>query len=241
VWLLALFPGSLFFSAAYSESLFLALSVGALYAAREERWAWAGALGGLAALTRNTGVILLVPLAMMWLGRPRWGREGAWLGLVPLGLGAYLAWCGVAHGDVLAPLHAQRHWGHEFHGPLSGAWLGVRGVFADGLGRGFEPPLVVVGELAALLFAAAGGLGALRRLPPAYGVYALLAVAVPLSSPWPEHPLMSLPRYVAVLFPLHMWLATWTRTRARYAVALGVSAVGLGLGAAQFATWGWFA
>ena len=44
VWLLALFPASLFFGAPYSESLFLLVSVGAFYAARTGRWAWAGAL-----------------------------------------------------------------------------------------------------------------------------------------------------------------------------------------------------
>ncbi|MDP8967822.1 MAG: hypothetical protein M3N04_04410, partial [Actinomycetota bacterium] len=63
----ALFPMSFFFSAVYSESLFLALSIGAVYAARRERWAWAGTLGLLAATTRSAGVLLLVPLAMIYL------------------------------------------------------------------------------------------------------------------------------------------------------------------------------
>src|SRR4051794_1249815 len=63
VWLPPLFPASLFFSAVYTEGLFLALSVGAFYSARRGRWAWAGILGGLAAATRNVGVMLLVPLA----------------------------------------------------------------------------------------------------------------------------------------------------------------------------------
>src|SRR5207244_3847982 len=64
VWLLALFPASLFFSAVYTEGLFLALSVGAFLAARSGRWAWAGILGGLTAATRNVGVVLLVPLVV---------------------------------------------------------------------------------------------------------------------------------------------------------------------------------
>src|ERR671923_451606 len=41
--LLAVFPAALYFGAPYSESLFLLASVGAFYAARTERWAWAGA------------------------------------------------------------------------------------------------------------------------------------------------------------------------------------------------------
>ncbi|MGH2824669.1 MAG: mannosyltransferase family protein, partial [Thermoleophilaceae bacterium] len=38
--LLAVFPAAVFFSAPYSESLFLLLAVGAFYAARSDRWAW---------------------------------------------------------------------------------------------------------------------------------------------------------------------------------------------------------
>ena len=94
----ALFPMSFFFSAVYSESLFLALSVGAIYAARRERWALAGALGGLGAMTRSAGVLLLVPLVILYFWdtgslrqwpsrRPR--PDVLWLALVPCGLVAY--------------------------------------------------------------------------------------------------------------------------------------------------------
>src|SRR5439155_23887075 len=69
---LAASPMSFFFSAVYSESLFLALSAGALLAARRGRWWWAGALGALAAATRSAGVVLLVPLVLLaWSARPR--------------------------------------------------------------------------------------------------------------------------------------------------------------------------
>lgn len=46
LYLLVLFPTALFFSAAYPESLFLCLEVGAVLAARRRRWALGGALGG---------------------------------------------------------------------------------------------------------------------------------------------------------------------------------------------------
>ncbi len=47
----------------------------------------------------------------------------------------------------------------------------------------------------------------LRRLPVAYGVYVLAALALPLSYPVAGQPLMSLPRFVLVLFPLQLALA----------------------------------
>lgn len=71
VVLVAFSPMSFFFSAVYTESLFLALSVGAIYAARRERWWLAGVLGLFAALSRNSGVILIVPLAVIYLYGPR--------------------------------------------------------------------------------------------------------------------------------------------------------------------------
>ena len=52
----ALAPMSFFLSAVYSESLYLALSVGLFYAARRGRFLTAGLLAALAAATRSAGV-----------------------------------------------------------------------------------------------------------------------------------------------------------------------------------------
>jgi Mannosyltransferase (PIG-V) len=64
VWYMLLFPMSFYLSAVYSESLFLALSISCIYYARMHRWWLAGVLGGLAALTRIQGVLLV--LAVAW-------------------------------------------------------------------------------------------------------------------------------------------------------------------------------
>jgi len=64
VLLLAVFPTSFFFLAPYSESTFLLCAVGSFAAARSRRWLLAGALGALAALTRNVGVVLAPALAV---------------------------------------------------------------------------------------------------------------------------------------------------------------------------------
>ena len=62
VMLLALFPTSFYLSAISPFSLFLALSMGSLYAARRGHWTVAALCGGLAALTRAQGLLLLTPL-----------------------------------------------------------------------------------------------------------------------------------------------------------------------------------
>ncbi|MGB2710492.1 MAG: mannosyltransferase family protein [Conexibacter sp.] len=265
--LVAFFPAAVFFSAIYAESLFLLLSVASLLAARQGRWAWAGVAGGLAALTRNSGVLLLVPVALLLLYGPRAdrdgppeqrsggvrarlcprhrpGREALWLTLIPAGLGAYLAYAGIALGDVLAPFHAQALWLREFSpfgavpDGASAAWDGLREVTDGSPSASAGQNVLLLGFLVYALVALAG---ALRRLPFAYGAYAALALAMALSYPVAAQPLMSLPRYLAVLFPLHMWLASRSAARGRVERTVAISAVLLGLLTAQFARWGFVA
>jgi hypothetical protein len=99
--------------------------------------------------------------------------------------------------------------------------------------------LLLLGFLIAALPAVAG---VLRVLPLAYGAYVLAALALPLSYPVSSQPLMSLPRFLVVLFPLSMWLASWlvARPRAQLPV-LTASAVLLALFVAEFGTWHWVA
>jgi len=84
---LAFFPTSFFFNAAYTESLFLALSAGSLWAMRERKdLLLACVLAGMASATRNVGVFLLVPLVWEWarVGRLRGGasvEDGAGCGV----------------------------------------------------------------------------------------------------------------------------------------------------------------
>jgi hypothetical protein len=90
--------------------------------------------------------------------------------------------------------------------------------------------------------AATAGLVLVTSGPLAYGAYVVAALALPLSWPVTPQPLMSLPRFELVLFPLFMWLGWWT-VRGRLRLPL-LAAVLLGLqafAAAEFATWHWVA
>jgi hypothetical protein len=262
----ALFPMSFFYSAVYSESLFLALSIGAVYAARRDRWAWAGALGALASATRSAGVLLLVPLLILYLWdtgslrrRPRVPRADVlWLALVPLGLVVYCAFLGLQGGDAFAPFHAQEVWFRSFAGPFLGAWdgvvAGVQGArqllsgarepvfFREAGGDPFTVAQHNVELLVWLALAVVATIGVLRRLPAAYGAYVVAALALPLSYPVGPQPLMSLPRFVAVLFPLAIWLALWMTGRPwRERAVLAAFAIALAVYTAIFATWHWVA
>ena len=254
--LLAVFPAAVYFGVPYSESLFLLLAVGTFYAARTGRWAWAGVCAGLASGTRSAGLLLVLPLALIWWqSRPRRVRDGAWILLAPAGLVAYVAWLGLVEGDALRFLDVQEAWSRELTVPLAGAWDGfaaaVDGVrqlasgsrspvyFNAAAGDPFRIAAINVMLFATLVFAVVACVGVFRRLPRAYGVWVAASLVLPLTFPVTPQPLMSLPRFVAVLFPVFMWLAVVCEERRVTDLAVGASAVGLGLFTAQYASWHW--
>lgn len=120
-----LFPTTVFARVAYSESLFLFLTLLTLVAMRRAWAAWAiAAVIGLATAARSVGVGLLLPLAV-YLVRQRgwsWRTAARWLALAPLalwGLLAYMAFLGLAEGEPLAFAKAQRHWQMRPPAPLA--------------------------------------------------------------------------------------------------------------------------
>jgi Gpi18-like mannosyltransferase len=234
-----LFPGAVFLFAPYSEPLFLLCSVGAFLAARRGRWAVAGAAGALAAATRSVGILLGPALAVEALTRRREG-ERAWPGLlaaaaVPLGTLAYLGWWGLAWGDPLAPLRQQATWQRSAAAPWETALQATRQAFRwigtyPG-GYHLLDWLLVVPVAAACVYAA-------FRFRPAYAVYALASLLVPLAYAFPPRPLMSVPRFAAVLFPVSWVLADLTRRRILpHAGVVAVSAGGLAISTLLFAGW----
>jgi Gpi18-like mannosyltransferase len=83
VWILAFSPMAYYLSAIYSESLFLMLSVGAVLAARTGRWTWAATAGVLAAATRNAGILLILPLMLLWWQRRDPPIDPVWVARFP--------------------------------------------------------------------------------------------------------------------------------------------------------------
>ena len=239
---LAVFPTAFFFFAPYSESTFLLLVLVAFRQARRDRWATAAAAGALAALTRSIGVVLAPALIVMAFeqhrahGGPLWPRvtAGAAVLLGPL---AYLGWWGVAHGESLAPLQAQANWQREASSPLSTVWRAVRMAFG---GLGVQDPgywiidVLVVGVVIVAVMAG------LRRLPASYVIYSLASLLIPLSYPFPSRPLLSMPRFVVVIFPAFWVMADAAeRRRIPHTAIVAASAAGYGLLAVLFMNW-WY-
>lgn len=122
-----LFPMSFFLLSFYTEAVFICLSLGSLFAARQKQWWLAGVLGALASLSRLPGVFLTVPLVMEWWLHHRDEKKptffsaiGLFLPLAALAgfsLYQYSQW-----GNPLLFLEAQKSWFREFDWPWTMIW-----------------------------------------------------------------------------------------------------------------------
>ncbi len=254
VLLLAFAPVSLFFTAIYTESLFLALSLGAVYAARRERWALAGVLVAVAALTRVTGILLLVPIALWQLKRyRRLHAQMAWLLPAPAALAGLMTYMHVRGYGWLAPYLNQQRARH-FGGPLVtlvaaakafghglDATLGGTRPIAPSLSGPLSPAFDSVVLMLVLAAAVLALVLAFRRLPPAYGVYALLALLFVLSSDTRIQPLDAVDRYCLTIFPLWMVAGAWLSERRLLRPAVLIGGALLAFYSFEFATWAFIA
>ena len=231
-------PVSFFFSTVYSESLFLFLAVACVYAGRSRRWWLAGLAGFAAALTRNAGLLLCIPLLLELFAAERDGkappagrrwRQAAACLFPAMGIVAwsgYLAW---RFGDPLLFLKVQHAWGRS----LSWPW---RSFYRTNLG--FNPPFYnwwFVGHAAAgigLLM-----LGFAARLRPSYLALAAAMLLLNLSATHLE----AIPRFLSVIFPLYIAGAVFVRrTPAAEPLALAASAALLAFSTLLFTNGYWF-
>jgi Mannosyltransferase (PIG-V) len=253
---LAIFPMAIFLQAVYSESLFLLLSLAAFALAERGRFAGAGIVTGLAILTRAAGLALLPALAVLaWRHRERIRALGKLALALPVAtIYPLVLWQQV--GDPFAFLDAQDRWHRHltWAGPFGGLWHGLTSTwhgleqFVVGHGTnvpGTNPMHAAAENVQAFAFLILLGVLAVvawRRLGTAYGVFAVVSLAIPLSYPSSRWPLLSLPRFGLVIFPLFVALAAVTANRPRlHTGVVACSSVILGVAVVQWALWQWVA
>ena len=199
---LAVAPTSLFFGAVYSESLFLLLAVATFLLAERGRFWQAGAAAGLALLTRSAGVALLPALVVLAWRAPDRRRALAGVAVAPLLFAIYPAGArDLDRPSARVPRRAE--------GRLGAASLAGRAARRGDRGAQ-DRELLDLGVAFALI---ALGVVAWRRIGPAYGLYTLTSVALPLTFVSDKVPLWSMQRFAVVVFPAFMALATLARSR----------------------------
>jgi hypothetical protein len=244
---LAVFPMTLFLQAVYSESVYLLFALWAFTLAERRRYASAGLVAGLAMLTRSVGIVLLPALALLaWRDQQ---RRRALIGLsaaIPVAaIYPLVLWAKL--GDPWAFQSAEDHWHRHpsTAGPLGGIWYGLRAAW-DGVRNitgktPLHPAAVNLEDFAFLVLFLALTVVAWHRFGAPYGLFAALSLAIPLSVPSTPTPLLSLPRFGLVIFPLFLALASLDCRPRVNASILGVSTFLLGIAVVQWALWQWVA
>ena len=218
VLLLCLLPGSFFFAAPMSESLFLLLCVLCLYLARTGRWFFACLCGAMAAFTRSLGLTLLAPLVMELvhaavngaLPRRRLLPRALSLLLVPAGFGVYCYVNYLVAGDPFQFLiyqseHWSQHLGLFFNTAAYQTQLAASSFGRDApLFWGLWLPnlLTAFGALAVMILAAG-------RLRASYTAWFIAYFVIAVGATW----LLSAPRYLMATPMLPAALALLTEKK----------------------------
>ena len=214
----SVFPTAYFLHAAYTESLFLALTISSFYYARNGNWAFSGVLGMLAAATRITGIILVAVLLIEYLSQKNY-KIGSirpdiiWVGVIGAGLLAYLILNYVVTGDPLYFLEIQRgHWNKKLDFPYEGfmsAWNIMTGNFTLNIDT---PSARLLGGPAEIIFALLGlslTIYGFFRIRLSYCLYALATWLIVTSTGfW-----LSIPRYTLSIFPIFIVMALLGRKK----------------------------
>jgi hypothetical protein len=238
VLLLAAYPFSVFYSAPYTESLFLLGAIAACFHFRRQEWAAAACWGLVVGLTRPNGCFLSAALALMaWQSRASHAgvsRRAVSLAVAAtpvIGMLIFTVYLYGLTGVWFAWARSHAAWGRTFQGaaPFVTFFNAVREqsllqVFASS-------PFNSLNGLA-MVFAAAMVWPVVRRLGLAWGVFML----VNLLPPFFAGGVVSIGRLTSTLFPIFLALSLLIPPRqvATWAAAFGI---GQGLVAALFFTW----
>lgn len=250
---LSAYPFALFYSAAYTESLFLLCAIAAFFHQARQQPGRAAVWGLLAGLTRPNGALLGASLGLMalgglwrWLGTARELR-GALRRALLSSLPALGAASAPVAGVLVFSIVVWYHTGNPFQwieiqrigwaktaADFSLFWGSVEQVQKQGLLLYFETLPVDTLNLAATLFALVSVWPVTVRLGLPYGVFVALTTLLPLANGG----LLSMGRYTSVLFPTFIWLAMAVPPRFRSPVVF-VFATLQAIVAALFYTWRW--
>jgi hypothetical protein len=226
--LLCAFPFAVYFSAVYTESLFLLAIVGAFFHLRRREFARAACWGLAAGFVRPNGFLLAAPAAWFAITMPPISSRPARAAAVvaPLaGAVCYSAYLRFAVGQPFAWITDQAAW------PTIAPWAASTAAYAPGP-IPLRDILIHAGNAASLALAVASLWPVTRLLGAGYSLFVALNIAPAVA----RHGLLSLGRFTSVMFPIFIWLARRTGPRHRRLMLIGFAAA-QALAAALFFTW----
>jgi hypothetical protein len=237
VWFFLIFPTAYFLHIGYTESLFLALALGSIMAARQNYWSIAGLLGALCWMTRPNGIILIPTLAVeaghQYIATKRWQWRWLWIAIVPAGFGVYLFLNWRVTGNPFGFFEMRKP---LFGMSTSWPWVGIRQAFVINAQR--PPNEAELTGAQELYFVALGFVCMIAswiKLRPLYAMWItgnwFLITSVTF--------VVSMPRYSLTMFPMFMLFAMFTKNRFWYGIITVWSLLFLALFAILFVRGQW--
>jgi hypothetical protein len=249
VVLLAAYPFAVFYSAAYTEGLFLVTLIGAVYHFRENQLLRSAAWGVLCGLTRPNGgflsiVLGLMAVAPMWdpvRWRPLLPPPPGWPAIVKrlasaaapgLGTLIFSAYIYQLTGNPLKWTMQNMAWGRVYRG-LDSIVSDRVGFIADhGLYSYVSTQTIDLFYSLAVLLALFAVWPVYRRFGLPYAILILITVLPPMAAGG----LLSMGRVTSVLFPVFLWMGAAVPARHRTAW-IATFALLQGFVAVMFFTW----
>ena len=216
VWFFLIFPTAYFLHIGYTESLFLALALGSIMAARQNYWSIAGLLGALSWMTRPNGIILIPTLAVeaahQYIATKRWQWRWLWIAIVPAGFGVYLFLNWRVTGNPFGFFEMRKP---LFGMSTSWPWVGIRQAFVINAQRPpNEAELIGAQELYFVALGFVCMIVSWIKLRPLYATWItgnwFLITSVTF--------LVSTPRYCLTMFPIFMLFALFTKNHFWYGI-----------------------
>lgn len=229
------FPVAFFFRIPYTESLFLLVSVLCFYHCRKNQCLCAGFFGLLAALTRMTGILCVLPIGIcaileakrqhsLWIF---WKKASCAL-LVVAGTGIYLLLNQMVTGDSFRFLYYQQtHWYNGFSLFPSAVYT-----VTDRMLTNIYPhhAALWISQFSVIFLMLGLTVYGVYRLRNEHSVYNISYFFSMISASW----LLSGPRYLMCMFPAFYAIAMLTKKKWIDRLCLGLSTVCLLLMSALF-------
>jgi len=216
-----LWPAGYIFSGIMTESLYLLLLISICYLVFRKKYLAAGILGALITATRNTGILVIIPMLLLYLYQDKQITLSNWkkvdkkfvlsLVLVPVGLIIFMLYLQNRVGDPLAFITIQKYWQKPVLdlNPLFGIYFAIFDHrFENSLIFHFYDLVYFLGTILLFWFALAK-----KAIP--FGLSVILTfLLVPISA----GTLLAVSRYSAVLFPVYLLLGKLSAKHSKLAI-----------------------